>query len=237
MNISHTDLALLSFHWVPLAYSSSVAVLQGNGEPFTRARALEIVDMAWEKIARYCAERGYEKAIVCSDRTKFSIPASFVECSAGGDNDGEVMNETPEETSPTNAETLLYLPEQELKLGDWENATWPIYINSLSTQQKFYANATALNAQGMPPEQFLSMKAYDLNDPDEFGKRCDLIAKGEILRAYSYRAWRWFFDLDAGRFRQKQMDFISHFRRVQFCGVPCWMSQVLEVQSTGVYRG
>lgn len=109
---------------------------------------------------------------------------------------------------------------------------------AIATTKKLYCNSVAANAQGMPPEQFLSINScLDLNDPPEFERRIDRVSAGETLRNYEYQAWRWYFDPNAGRFRTKRMSFVSNFRLIQYAGQPCWLGQVLQADEMSERRG
>ncbi|NES88063.1 hypothetical protein D5R40_08170 [Okeania hirsuta] len=92
---------------------------------------------------------------------------------------------------------LINVPEPLITLQLLEDSDLPTYINAITTQKKLYANPTALNAQGQPPEMFLQGNAYDLNDVEELDYRTARVASGEKLVEYEYQAWRWFFDLEA----------------------------------------
>ncbi len=134
--------------------------------------------------------------------------------------------------------SLTDVPEQALTLDMMEGSELPTYINAIATTKKLYCNSVAANAQGMPPEQFLSINScLDLNDPPEFERRIDRVSAGETLRNYEYQAWRWYFDPNAGRFRTKRMSFVSNFRLIQYAGQPCWLGQVLQADEMSERRG
>lgn len=130
---------------------------------------------------------------------------------------------------------LLVIPELELNQSLLVDVTRPTYITRIFDQENLYANAAALAAQGQKP-RFIGMTAYTLNNPDELERRCDLLMNSEILREYEYKAWRWFFDVDANRWSLKELYFVSNFRRLdrinlgQYLQVrdePLWLGQVL----------
>lgn len=56
--ISNLDLALLSLHWVG-GEDSTVIVLTGDGKLLPQEFAERLIDLAWDKIARFCASKGY----------------------------------------------------------------------------------------------------------------------------------------------------------------------------------
>jgi PAS domain-containing protein len=224
------DLKLLSLHWVRID-TETVAILRGDGQPLASFVAEKLVDKAWDKIAKHCANRGYKQAYLYAE-TEEGKPKRYPVAAELASN---LQNTQPSESNLQSAEldldsdTILTIPEQELAIGELERSALATYINAIKTQKKFYANPTALDAQGKPPEDFLTGNAYDLNDPDELDYRTSQIASGETLRNYEYQGWRWYFDGDAGRFRLKRMQFISNFRLLSsFNGVPCWLGQVLQ---------
>jgi hypothetical protein len=219
--ISPTDLELLALHWVRID-CDCVAVLGNDGLPLPMQRVKRLMDCAWEKIAQACATQGYRQAVLYGcDGKQYPIPAM-----SSSDNEPPAV-ERVENTASINS--LIEVPDQELSLELMEHSELPTYINSIETTHKLFVNSAGANAQGMPPEQFLARNScLDLNDPPEYERRIDRVAAGETLRNYEYRAWRWHFDPNAGRFRTKRMSFVSHFRLVQYCGQPCWMGQVLQ---------
>lgn len=217
---------LRSLHWTAVDGGESAAILNKDGSLLPLDVASELLDTAWEKIAGMCARRGFSKAYIYAkgtgtDPIMFPIPVEL----AGSDFETVGVEE---EAVIQHSSEIMAVPETELTISRLEEFPLATYINAMKTQKKFYANPVALNVQGKPPEDFLQGNAYDLNDPEELEKRCSLLAlDGEIIQ-YEYRAWRWYFDGNAGTFRLKEMDFISNFRLLQsFCGVPCWMGQVL----------
>lgn len=238
-SISAIDLTLLSLHWVHLS-DGECAVLRNNGLPLPDSLAKKIIDTAYDKISRSCAQRGFRRAYLYAQSTartpkRYTIDAAMA-MATSDENQQEnerfgQSNKTSEESFPSEneMETILTIPEKELAIASLENSPLPTYINAIASQKKFYANSTALAAQGKPPEDFLTGNAYDLNDPDELDYRTSRIASGETLRAYEYEAWRWYFDGDAGRFRLKRMQLVSNFRLLtSFNGVPCWLGQVIQ---------
>ncbi|MEC4896333.1 MAG: hypothetical protein SAL07_25485 [Oscillatoria sp. PMC 1051.18] len=224
--LSRLDLELLSLHWVAID-RESVVVLNGNGLPLPLKKLEQILDRAWEKIAKLCANQGFKQAWLYGEGNKrYCIPADFVSCSDRSNNNDD-DNQPLNISTNSNPDAINRIPEEELTIGMLERSSLPTYINAIKTQKKFYANLVALNAQGKPPEEFLEGNAYDLNDPDELDYRTSLIVNDERLRSYEYQAWRWYFDGDAGRFRLKRMHFVSSFRLLRsFNGVPCWLGQV-----------
>jgi len=228
--LSALDLTLLSLHWVGIE-NDVVAVLRGDGELLPDCLAKKLVDTAWDKISRLCANRGYKCAYLYakgngSKPKLYRVDATLAMSSANDESESKKTDEAIASPSP---ELISTIPEQELGFGILENAPLPTYINAIKTQKKFYANPAALTAQGKPPEDFLTGNAYDLNDPDELDYRTSRVASGETLTAYEYEAWRWYFDADAGRFRLKRMQLVSNFRLLNsFNGVPCWLGQVIQ---------
>ncbi|MBO3460035.1 hypothetical protein G7B40_011440 [Aetokthonos hydrillicola Thurmond2011] len=242
--ISNLDLALLSLYWLG-GENDTVIVLRGDGKLLSQDFAERLVDLAWDKIARFCASRGYKCAYLYAESQnnhpkRYSIPAELAVEAMIGDslqNNEYLIGSSVEPETTVEPETILTIPEEELSIGWLERSPLPTYINAIRTQCKFYANPKALATQGKPPEDFLNGNAYDLNDPDELDRRTSLIAAGERLRNYEYEGWRWFFDADAGRFRLKKMYFISNFRLLQsFNGVPCWLGQVLQASELVMTR-
>jgi PAS domain-containing protein len=238
-SISAIDLTLLSLHWVHLS-DGECAVLRNNGLPLPDSLAKTIIDTAYDKISRSCAQRGFSRAYLYAQSTartpkRYTIDAAIAMVT-NEESKEEIQktsesNKTLEESfsSENQREAILTIPEKELAIASLENSPLPTYINAIASQKKFYANPTALAAQGKPPEDFLTGNAYDLNDPDELDYRTSRIASGETLRAYEYEAWRWYFDADAGRFRLKRMQLVSNFRLLtSFNGVPCWLGQVIQ---------
>jgi len=238
--ISNLDLTLLSLHWVGCE-DSTVIVLRGDGKLLPQEFAERLIDLAWDKIARFCASRGYKCAYLYAEGEnnnpkRYRIPAELVIEAVSGESPQNNESATSPDAAKMSVDPqiILYIPEEELLLGWLERSPLPTYINAIRTQSKFYANPKALAAQGKPPEDFLNGNAYDLNDPDELDRRTSLIAAGERLNSYEYEGWRWFFDPDAGKFRLKRMAFISNFRLLQsFNGVPCWLGQVLQASELG----
>ncbi len=133
---------------------------------------------------------------------------------------------------------LLVIPELELSQSLITDVARPTYINRIFDQENLYSNPAALAAQGQKPK-FIGMTAYSLNNPDELDQRCALLMNSGILREYEYKAWRWFFDPDANRWRLKQLYFVSNFRRLdrinlgkfqQVRDEPLWLGQVLRAE-------
>ena len=126
---------------------------------------------------------------------------------------------------------LLAIPELELNYSALYNSERPTYISQLVDQVNVFANPAALAAQGKKPSEFLGQNAYALNEPEELEYRCDRISSNETLREYEYQAWRWYFDLNANRWRLKRMAFVSNFRLLRnYLGQPCWLGQVLNAE-------
>jgi hypothetical protein len=232
--LTNLDLTLLSLHWVGIE-NGEVAVLRGDGQLLPTELAENLVDKAWDKISRLCANRGYRCAYIYAEGNngepkRYRVPADFSASLSESAENSQVLGASDESSTSTfNPDTILTIPEQELTLNALERSPLATYINAIKTQKKFYANSTALTAQGKPPEDFLDGNAYDLNEPDELDYRTSRIASGEALRAYEYEGWRWYFDANAGRFRLKRMQLVSNFRLLRsFNGVPCWLGQVLQ---------
>jgi len=220
------DYSLLGLYWVKLS-NDLVAVVGGDGEPLPVDKVHYILDNAWDKIADACVAKGYSQALLYgSDGRRYKVSASL----SGGSN-SPLPPQEPSESS----ELLINVPEPLITLQLLEDSDLPTYINAIATQKKLYANHTALNAQGQPPEMFLQGNAYDLNDVEELDYRTARVASGEKLVEYDYQAWHWFFDIEAGRFRLKRMQFHSNFKQIQFCGQPCWFG-FLEAVETGGTR-
>lgn len=221
------DYSLLGLHWVKLS-NDLVAVVGCDGEPLPVDKVHYLIYNAWDKIADACAAKGYSKVLLyASDNRQYKISASL-----SGNSGESLPSQEPSESS----ELLINVPESLITLQLLEDSDLPTYINAIATQKKLYANQTALNAQGQPPEMFLQGNAYDLNDVEELDYRTARVASGEKLVEYAYQARRWFFDIEAGRFRLKHMQFHSNFKQIQFCGQPCWLGQVLEAVETGGTR-
>jgi hypothetical protein len=238
--VSNLDLALLSLYWVGCE-DSTVIVLKGDGKLLPQNVAEQLIDLAWDKIARFCANQGYKCAYLYAESENYNIkrypiPVELVVEAISDDLPENNQLLTPSDMPKTNIDpnTILFIPEAELVLTWLEQSPLPTYINGMQTQRKFYANPTALAAHQKPPEDFLSGNAYDLNEPDELDRRIRLIATEERLNSYEYEGWRWFFDPNAGRFRLKRMALISNFRLLHsFNGVPCWLGQVLQASELG----
>jgi hypothetical protein len=228
--ITDIDLKLLSLHWVRID-TETVAILRGDGQLLASFVAEKLVDKAWDKIAKHCANRGYKQAYLYAQTEEGKLKRYPVaaELANTSQNSEPPENNLSSRELGLDSDTILFTPEQELSIGALEQSPLATYINAIKSQKKFYANPVALDAQGKPPEDFLDGNAYDLNDPDELDSRTSRIATGETLRSYEYEAWRWYFDADAERFRLKRMQFTSNFRLLNsFNGVPCWLGQVLE---------
>ncbi|GFZ93719.1 hypothetical protein [Okeania sp. KiyG1] len=152
------DYSLLGLHWVKLS-NDFVAVVGCDGEPLPVDKVHYLIYNAWDKIADACAAKGYSKALLyASDNRRYKISASL------SGNSGESL--PPQEPSES-SELLINVPEPLITLQLLEDADLPTYINAIATQKKLYANKTALNVQGQPPEMFLQGNAYDLNDVEE----------------------------------------------------------------------
>lgn len=226
--ITDIDLQLLSLHWVRVD-TETVAILRGDGQPLARFVAEKLVDKAWDKIAKHCANRGYKQAYLYAKTEEGKLKRYPVAAELASQNSEFPENNLSSPELGLDSDTILFTPDHELSIGILERSPLATYINAIKSQKKFYANPVALDAQGKPPEDFLTGNAYDLNDPDELDSRTSRIALGETLRNYEYEAWRWYFDADAGRFRLKRMQFTSNFRLLHsFNGVPCWLGQVLQ---------
>ncbi|MGB3512980.1 MAG: hypothetical protein WBA93_27960 [Microcoleaceae cyanobacterium] len=220
------DYALLGLHWVKLS-AETVVIVGCDGEPLGVDRIDYLLDNAWDKIADASAAKGYSQVLLYgTDGRQYKISANL----SGG------SQSLPPQVSSESSKLLINVPEPLITLQLLEDSDLPTYINAISTQKKLYANPTALNAQGQPPEMFLQGNAYDLNDVEELDYRTSRIANGEKLTEYAYQAWRWFFDTEAGRFRLKRMQFHSNFKQIQFCGQSCWLGQVLEAVEIGGTR-
>lgn len=251
--LSKIDYQLLTLHWTPILGTEDVAILGANGCPLTGKKIKWLLNNAWEKIAQSTNRRGYRVAyLYCEDGNQYPIPAqchpepdnledsNLEDSNLGANNSSEFCNSVGGDSVGGNDSPLIIppdLPIQELTLDLMEQSQLPTYINSIRSTQKLYCNVAGANAQGMPPEQFLAINsALDLNDAPEFDRRIHAIATEGQLTEYEYMAWRWFFDLEAGRFRTKRMSFVSNFRKIQYCGQDCWMGQVLQAQETSTMR-
>ncbi|NET14310.1 MAG: hypothetical protein F6K08_16480 [Okeania sp. SIO1H6] len=163
------DYSLLGLHWVKLS-DDLVAVVGYDGEALPVDKIHYFIDNAWDKIADACAAKDYSKALLyASDNRQYKISASL------SGNSGESL--PPQEPSES-SELLINVPEPLITLQLLEDADLPTYINAIATQKKLYANQTALNAQGQPPEMFLQGNAYDLNDVEELDYRTARVASG-----------------------------------------------------------
>jgi hypothetical protein len=226
--LSSLDLTLLSLHWVAIG-NDAVAVLRGDGQLLPDTLAKILIDTAWDKISRLCTNRGYKCAYLYAkgNGKKPRLYKVDAVLSMSASDDESQPTSTNEGISAISTEIIFTTPEPELRITTLEQSPLPTYINAIRTQKKFYANPSALSAQGKPPEDFLDGNAYDLNDPDELDSRSMRISTGETLWNYEYEGWRWYFDTDAGRFRLKRMQLVSNFRLLRsFNGVPCWLGQV-----------
>jgi hypothetical protein len=230
---SPSDLKLLSLFWSPLPSENAIAVTDSDGKPLLLKVAYELVDEFWAQIASMCSASGHARAYiygVAQGKTKrFEVPASLANCEM---NEG-ISIQPPMPAMSDNS--ILIIPEIELRESHLENSSKPIYINRIFDQENLYANPAALEAQGQKPK-FLGQTAYSLNDVSELEARCGYLLSGETLGEYEYKAWRWYFDADAGRWRLKRMAFVSNFRKINSCDLgrhlkvkdePLWFGEVL----------
>jgi hypothetical protein len=233
-----SDLTLLPLFWTPIPHENAIAITRNDGSPFSRETATRLINEKWDKIVQACATERVAKAYIyyldSPGKIKtLEVPASFCTESTGrGDS-------TPTEnviSVPQPAvDELFSLPEHEITEAMLCDSSRPTYVNRIFDQENLFANDAALEAQGRKPK-FLGQTAYSLNDVDELERRCSYLTSGELLTEYSYQAWRWYFDTNAGRWRLKRMAFVSNFRRIDNCNLgrhlqvrnePMWLGQVL----------
>jgi hypothetical protein len=231
--ISAIDLELLSLHWVKIS-QFQVALMGADGQPLNCSRTRMILENGWEKVSLSASQRGYEEILIyCEDGNRYPIPAysnsSSVSSSSAPDPQENEPSSVNDKSTSIQPSRLLEIPVEELNLFHLENSRLATYINVIETTKKLYVNPAGANAQGMPPDRFLSINScLDLNDPPEFERRMDLVVRDRILTAYENEAWRWYFDPEAGRFRLKRMKFIADFRFIRYAGQNCWLGQVLQ---------
>ena len=119
------------------------------------------------------------------------------------------------------------LTSQNLDLNGLYNSPYPVYINSLEDQSVLFLNPAALNSQGRKPSDLNLLNAYSLNYEDELQSRDRHLKTSLKIDEYEYQALRWYQN-EEGIWLRKKMDFLGNFKKVEYLGVECRLSVILE---------